>query len=142
MSLTHAISMCRHPASQWCAVCFYGVQIIRPKHEGVRGGIESAVAGGVDKQFHVDKDEMKTVKAKWSKDNDDKVEEEGDLRFTRQRLHFTFSGVDGFWQSVPRESPCWTGVRSKDRLDSVFLEDEDTNTHTLQQKSFEDARPK
>lgn len=58
------------------------------------------------------------------------------MRFTRQRLHFTFSGVDGFWQSVPRESPRWTGVRSKDRLDTVFLEELDTNTHITIKKSI------
>lgn len=52
------------------------------------------------------------------------------MRFTRPRLHFTFSGVDGFWQSVPREGPCWTGVRSKDCLDAVFLGELDANTHT------------
>lgn len=103
--------------------------------------MESAVAGGVDKQFHVDKVEMKTVKAKRSKIRAGEIIKikwrgEGDLRVTRRRLRFTFSGVEGFWQSVPRESPCWTGVRSKDGLDSVFLGDLDTNTRTLQQKSF------
>lgn len=29
--------------------------------------MELVVAGGDDKQFHVDKDEVKTVKAKWNK---------------------------------------------------------------------------
>lgn len=51
------------------------------------------------------------------------------MRFTRQRLHFTFSGVDGFWQSVPRESPRWTGMRGKGRVDAVFLGELDKNTH-------------
>lgn len=63
------------------------------------------------------------------------------MRFTRQRLRFTFSGVDGFWQSVPWEGPRWTRVRSKDRLDAVFLGELDTNAHiTIEKHCFEDAR--
>lgn len=98
------------------------------------GGTESAVAGGVDKQFHVDKVELKTLTAKWSKIKAGEIikikwRKGGRLTFPRQRLDFTFSGVDGFWQSVPRESPCWTGVRCEDCLDSVFLGELDTNTH-------------